>query len=130
MVAGIVAILIALIPNGDFRLDTAILTCVVSIMTSVTTTLVLGIIISTVIRMYWVTNKVLVTRYFNSLLIYCIFIAGFVMIIVIALCRCFGFNPDNIAIPVAASLGDMVTLGSLAYIATFFYGYLGTKSYY
>ncbi|XP_003380243.1 solute carrier family 41 member 1 [Trichinella spiralis] len=43
-----------------------------------------------------------------------------VMISVILLCRYFGINPDNVATPIAASLGDLVTLTMLAYIGSFY----------
>ena len=40
---------------------------------------------------------------------------GLLMISVIVGSRCLGINPDNIATPIAASLGDIVTLSILAY---------------
>nr|XP_025721987.1 solute carrier family 41 member 3-like isoform X2 [Callorhinus ursinus] len=32
-----------------------------------------------------------------------------------------GLNPDNIATPIAASLGDLTTLSLLAFVSSFFY---------
>ena len=40
------------------------------------------------------------------------------MIFVILISRKFGINPDNVATPIAASLGDLVTLLLLSYIVS------------
>ncbi|KRX26893.1 Solute carrier family 41 member 2 [Trichinella nelsoni] len=48
------------------------------------------------------------------------FFLSLVMISVILLCRYCGINPDNVATPIAASLGDLVTLTMLAYIGSFY----------
>ena len=43
----------------------------------------------------------------------------------------FNINPDNIAVPIAASLGDVVTLAILSYMGSVFFNYsnkLITKS--
>merc|ERR1719430_391853 len=48
------------------------------------------------------------------------FILGIVMVIVIAMSRRFSVNPDNVATPIAAALGDLVTLPLLAFVANFF----------
>lgn len=47
------------------------------------------------------------------------------MIFVIFLSRRIHVNPDNVATPIAASLGDITTLGLLAYIARFLYSGTG-----
>merc|ERR1719336_925615 len=52
------------------------------------------------------------------------FILGIIMIIVILLSRKFNVNPDNVATPIAASLGDVTTLGLLAWIADILYGHM------
>ena len=44
-------------------------------------------------------------------------VLGSVMIIVILLSHHLRINPDNVATPIAASLGDLVTLGLLSVIA-------------
>ncbi|OXA52616.1 hypothetical protein Fcan01_12664 [Folsomia candida] len=49
------------------------------------------------------------------------FVLGCLMIFVIFLSRRIHVNPDNVATPIAASLGDITTLGLLAYIARFLY---------
>ena len=43
------------------------------------------------------------------------------MIAIILFASKFKINPDNVATPIAASLGDVVTLGILSYVGTFFY---------
>jgi len=49
------------------------------------------------------------------------FILGLVMIFVIIIARKVKVNPDNVATPIAASLGDVTTLGLLAWIADILY---------
>ncbi|XP_062852655.1 solute carrier family 41 member 1-like isoform X1 [Trichomycterus rosablanca] len=46
---------------------------------------------------------------------------GLVMVGVIIGSRKLGINPDNVATPIAASLGDIITLSLLAEIGSFFY---------
>lgn len=48
------------------------------------------------------------------------------MIGVIIASRKIGINPDNVATPIAASLGDLITLSLLAGISTGLYKELGT----
>jgi len=43
---------------------------------------------------------------------------GLVMVLVIMASRRFNINPDNVATPIAASLGDLVTLSLLAWLAS------------
>lgn len=47
------------------------------------------------------------------------------MIGVIVASRKIGINPDNVATPIAASLGDLITLSLLAGISTGLYRQLG-----
>ncbi|XP_066155340.1 solute carrier family 41 member 1-like [Euwallacea fornicatus] len=49
------------------------------------------------------------------------FVLGVVMIGVIIFSRRFNINPDNVATPIAASLGDLTTLAVLSYFASLFY---------
>lgn len=46
---------------------------------------------------------------------------GGIMVVVVILSRKFGINPDNVVTPIAASLGDLITLWMLAYISTLLY---------
>lgn len=49
-----------------------------------------------------------------------------VMVLVVVVCRRFRLNPDNVATPVAASLGDITTLALLAGLATLLHVVLGS----
>jgi len=55
-------------------------------------------------------------------------VLGIIMVIVIILSYKFNINPDNVATPIAASLGDLTTLGLLSAIATFLYKAIGSES--
>ncbi|XP_070216167.1 solute carrier family 41 member 3 isoform X1 [Bos mutus] len=46
---------------------------------------------------------------------------GTVMVCIVVGARKLGVNPDNIATPIAASLGDLITLSLLAVVSSFFY---------
>ncbi|XP_045145824.1 solute carrier family 41 member 3 isoform X1 [Echinops telfairi] len=46
---------------------------------------------------------------------------GILMVCIVIGARKFGINPDNIATPIAASLGDLITLSILALVSSFFY---------
>ncbi|XP_027139177.1 solute carrier family 41 member 1 isoform X3 [Larimichthys crocea] len=48
---------------------------------------------------------------------------GLVMVAVIIGSRKMGINPDNVATPIAASLGDLITLSLLAGVSSFFFCY-------
>ncbi|XP_028909308.1 solute carrier family 41 member 3 isoform X2 [Ornithorhynchus anatinus] len=50
-------------------------------------------------------------------------ILGLVMVAVIIVSQRLGLNPDNIAAPIAASLGDLITLVILAGVSSIFYEY-------
>ncbi|MED6239831.1 hypothetical protein ATANTOWER_011817 [Ataeniobius toweri] len=52
---------------------------------------------------------------------------GLIMIGVIVASRKVGINPDNVATPIAASLGDLITLSLLAGISTGLYKELGNE---
>lgn len=49
------------------------------------------------------------------------FVLGLVMVGVILFSRHFHINPDNVATPIAASLGDLTTLACLSWIASILY---------
>jgi len=49
------------------------------------------------------------------------FVLALIMVLVIVLARKYRCNPDNIATPIAASLGDITTLGLLAWISDILY---------
>lgn len=50
---------------------------------------------------------------------------GLIMIGVIIGARKVGINPDNVATPIAASLGDLITLSLLAGLSSTLYEYIG-----
>lgn len=50
------------------------------------------------------------------------------MVAVIIGSRRMGVNPDNIATPIAASLGDIITLSLLAAVSGFFLCYRGESA--
>ncbi|XP_013772567.1 solute carrier family 41 member 1-like [Limulus polyphemus] len=52
---------------------------------------------------------------------------GLLMVAVVILSVKCHINPDNIATPIAASLGDLTTLALLAWISNFFFSNLGTN---
>ncbi|CAG9564639.1 unnamed protein product [Danaus chrysippus] len=52
---------------------------------------------------------------------------GLIMIGVIVVSRKINVNPDNIATPIAASLGDLTTLALLSWIASLLYRTIGTS---
>ncbi|XP_078208013.1 solute carrier family 41 member 3 isoform X5 [Callithrix jacchus] len=49
------------------------------------------------------------------------FALGVLMVCIVIGARKLGVNPDNIATPIAASLGDLITLSILALVSSFFY---------
>lgn len=49
------------------------------------------------------------------------FVLGLVMVAVILFSRHININPDNVATPIAASLGDLTTLALLSWIASLLY---------
>lgn len=52
-------------------------------------------------------------------------LSGLVMIGVIIGSRKVGINPDNVATPIAASLGDLITLSLLAGVSSTLFEYRG-----
>lgn len=55
------------------------------------------------------------------------FVLGCIMILVIVLSQKMNINPDNVATPIAASLGDLTTLALLSWIASLLYKNLGNN---
>ncbi|KAG6445111.1 solute carrier family 41 member 1 [Manduca sexta] len=55
------------------------------------------------------------------------FVLGLIMIGVIVVSKKININPDNIATPIAASLGDLTTLALLSWIASLLYKSIGTS---
>ncbi|KAB7502558.1 Solute carrier family 41 member 1 [Armadillidium nasatum] len=57
------------------------------------------------------------------------FILGLIMVGVIIMSRKCNVNPDNVATPIAASLGDLTTLGLLSWIASLLFLAKGTNTW-
>lgn len=55
--------------------------------------------------------------------------SGLVMVAVIIGSRKVGINPDNVATPIAASLGDLTTLSLLGGVSSLFFCYRGQRSH-
>ncbi|XP_059488939.1 solute carrier family 41 member 1-like isoform X2 [Neocloeon triangulifer] len=55
------------------------------------------------------------------------FVLGIVMIAVILASRKFNINPDNVATPIAASMGDLITITLLSWIASLLFEAIGTR---
>lgn len=51
------------------------------------------------------------------------------MVCIVVGARKVGVNPDNIATPIAASLGDLITLSILALVSSFFYRHKGREGF-
>ncbi|GAA6006484.1 hypothetical protein JCM11491_004980 [Sporobolomyces phaffii] len=73
--------------------------------------------------------------YFEALLVLCVSmlaasissgVLGSFMCALVVLCRRFKINPDNVATPIAAMLGDVVTLVILGGLASLFAKFMGT----
>ncbi|XP_035216502.1 solute carrier family 41 member 1-like isoform X1 [Stegodyphus dumicola] len=56
-------------------------------------------------------------------------VLGFITVGVVLLSRKLHINPDNVATPIAASLGDVTTLGLLASISSVLYGIVLTENW-
>lgn len=54
--------------------------------------------------------------------------AGIIMVGVIVGSKKTGINPDNVATPIAASFGDLITLAILAWISQGLYNCLGKRA--
>ncbi|KAA8593255.1 hypothetical protein FQN60_009371 [Etheostoma spectabile] len=105
--ASIAAVIFGWIPEGHFRLGHAVLLCASSVATAFIASLLLDV--------FHVVTPL--TR--NP--------TGLIMIGVIIASRKVGINPDNVATPIAASLGDLITLSLLAGISTGLYKELARR---
>jgi len=64
----------------------------------------------------------------STLCVMMITVEGVVMVAVVVLSRRFHINPDNVATPIAASLGDLTTISLLAALARGLYSLVDTSS--
>ncbi|TTB41855.1 Solute carrier family 41 member 1 [Bagarius yarrelli] len=100
--ASIAAVIFGWIPEGQFIIGHAVLLCASSVATAFIASLLLADISSK---------------------------TGLIMIGVIIGSRKVGINPDNVATPIAASLGDLITLALLSGISTGLYKELDYNDY-
>lgn len=61
----------------------------------------------------------------SKVLVLLLFCSGIIMVGVIVGSKKTGINPDNVATPIAASFGDLITLAILAWISQGLYKCLG-----
>ncbi|NWY03312.1 S41A1 protein, partial [Nothoprocta ornata] len=121
--ASIAAVIFGWIPDGHFSIDHAVLLCASSVATAFIASLVLG--------------KSTLCAPLPELpgspwphAVFFLFVAlGMIMIGVIIGSRKMGINPDNVATPIAASLGDLITLALLSGISWGLYKELESKAY-
>merc|ERR1712151_1088335 len=57
-------------------------------------------------------------------------VLSFLMMMIIVYSHKYNINPDNVATPIAASLGDLITLALLAAISRYLYWIKGTDYYF
>ena len=118
LLASFVACIVDLIQVGKVDVDNLLVLIVTSMVTASLASSILG---KTCLVFTFKSNQSVVTLH---LLIIChssFCTLGFIMIGIILLSKKFHVNPDNIATPIAASLGDVVTLVILAWIGTVLY---------
>ena len=101
------------IPEGSFNIYHTFLISASAVLTASIASLVLGNVFS------------LISMYNLSTFPYFECVAGVIMVFVIIISHKFHINPDNVATPIAASLGDLITLGLLSAIATLLFKAIG-----
>ena len=115
--ASISAMILGWIPKGKFDVHHGFLLCSSSVLTASFASLVLG----SILNICWLKS--------HTLLLCTMYYIGTVMIIVVIASRKCNINPDNVATPIAASLGDLTTLSLLAAITSMFYKILCNQTY-
>lgn len=123
--ASIAAVVFGWIPDGHFSIDHAVLLCASSVATAFIASLVLGER-QTLHTLHATLPKMLGSPWPHP--VFFLFLAvGMIMIGVIIGSRKMGINPDNVATPIAASLGDLITLALLSGISWGLYKELGEE---
>lgn len=105
--SSIAAVVMGWIPDGLFDIHHCLLISASAVLTASIASFVLGI------PHCFKSNLLKPVNFFSS--------PGVIMISVIVLSHRYHINPDNVATPIAASLGDLTTLGLLAAIARLLY---------
>ena len=116
--ASIAAMVFGWIPEGKFNISHGFLLCASSVMTASFASLVLGNLKRSNDSCYCIDTSL----HYRSC------VAGTIMIAVIVLSRKCKINPDNVATPIAASLGDLTTLALLSFISNVMYKTLGQST--
>ena len=114
--AALVSILMGWVPQGHFDVQHALVLCSSSIATASIASLGLG----TSDR-----NPMLSVDFLTAFDTH--YYLGMIMILVVILSHKCQINPDNIATPIAASLGDLTTLAILAGIGGFLFRIIGMR---
>lgn len=112
----VVAIVMGALKSHEVELDHALLLCASSLVTASVASFVLG-----VYNEYIVKNMYYNVRFCTDS--FCC--AGLITAAVIVLSRHCNINPDNVATPIAASLGDITSLSLLSYVSTELYYCIG-----
>lgn len=120
--ASLAAVAMGWVPEGHFDSNHAFLLCASSILTASSASFMLG-------QLYFMQFLILIfiycIQFAHSNKLNCISI-GLIMVAVIVLSRRLNINPDNVATPIAASLGDLTTLALLSYLSSYLYKRIGT----
>ena len=121
LLAAIVSLAISWTIEGRFNIQHAIVLCSASVLTASLGSLALGlcVCIDFDTEIYENKNRKKKNSYF------CFSFVGLIMIVVIVLSYKCKINPDNVATPTAASLGDLTTLLILASISAFSFHIIG-----
>ncbi|XP_056380858.1 solute carrier family 41 member 3 isoform X2 [Hyla sarda] len=120
LLAAVAAIILGALSKGYVELDQAAVLCASSVTTAFIAALSLGKIF-----VHFCPNYCGLDALFNFALYFCPL--GLVMVGVIIASRKLGINPDNIATPIAASLGDLITLSLLAGISSSLFSYIDVQ---
>lgn len=121
--AAVVAILVDLWSDGSVQVNHAILMASASVITANLTSVCLSKL--PYAFCCWSTFAVKLPNRKLIFCLLCICVQGAVMILVVIVSRKHHINPDNIATPIASSLGDVTTVAVLAYTSGFFYRLIG-----
>ena len=110
--ASFVACITSLILEGKVNPDDILILVSSSVTTASVASLLLGKLMS--------NKTVLIQKVLITEIRFCLMKGTFVIIIILS-AKHFNVNPDNVATPIAASLGDVVTLGILSGIGTVYF---------
>ncbi|KAH0630179.1 hypothetical protein JD844_012886 [Phrynosoma platyrhinos] len=117
LLAAIAAVFLGALSKGYVELNQAAVLCASSLTTAFIAALSLGKFVKIPLILQF---QPLIASAFETL-------PGLVMIGVIVGARKVGINPDNVATPIAASLGDLITLSLLAGISSTLYKYIDVR---